>query len=261
MDSTTGVVLFVIFLIGFVVIVGRKREVEYEMRPDPSPDHAAHPATPIATYARSDFERRLERQDIIVLECEAQMEYDTYDQSCQFFYEGVGQRVSVRTMLERCDPAQLHRLFAKRRGWCDYCKGDVYDVAKIVLSTAPEGARDVCRQDIVRAFSCCNNCGLMKSVIEHLPESLKGVTNILSWLEAQENASGTPALKEERLARLVIERERLHSRLASVDRAIAGLESDLHPRTDRDPFRDAPPFTEDDESSDDPNLPRDLSCY
>ena len=262
MDPITGVVLFAIFLVGFIVIIGRKREKDDEVRFDPYPNDVAFRASSKTTNAHSEFERRLERQGIMVLESEARAEYDAHDASSYFFYEEGGQRVSMRAVLERCDPAQLHQLFAQQVGWCSYCKGNLYDVTKIVSSPAPDGARNVGQQRLAKAFSCCRNCGLMKDATEHLPDKLIVTNNFLNWLEAQENASSVPVLQEERLARLVIERERLQPRLASLDLAIARLESELRPRTDTDPFRGAPPpFTEDDELSDDPNLPRDLSRY
>ncbi len=260
MDPTAGVALLMIFLIGFIVIVGRERESDHQVLSAPHPITSADPDPSRTTNARSEFERRLERQGITVLRIEAAGEYDTLATGCRYVYEGA-QLVSMHTVIERSDPAQFHRLFAERRGWCGYCKGDLYDVTKIVPLSAPQGARDVGQQRLAKAFSCCQACGIVKDATEHLPDSLKDVSNFLDWLEAQENASAAPPLQEERLARLVIERERLQPRLASLDLAIARLESELHPRTDMAPYRDTPAFTEDDDSIDDPLLPRDLSRY
>ena len=260
MDPIVGVVLFTIFLIGCVVIAGRKRETDHQTLPALHPIMIAEGLLPTAIKLRSEFERRLERQGVTVLKIEAHAEYDTLATGCRYFQEGE-KLVSMHTVLDRSDRAQLHRLFAERRGWCDYCKGNLYDISKIVPLLAPEGARDVGRQRLAKAFCCCQTCGFMKDMTEHLPDRLIVTTNFLTWLEAQENSQSAPPLQEEHLARLVIEREHLQPRLASLDLAIARLESELHSRTDIDLFRRTPPLTEDDDSSDDPNLPRDLSRY
>ena len=93
----------------------------------------------------------------------------------------------------------------------------------------------------------------MKDATEHLPNSLIVTKNVLDWLDSCERSSNAPALLEERLTWLLVEREHFRPRLLSLDLAIARLESELHPRTDTAPFRDTSLLTDDDDSSDDPN--------
>ncbi len=234
MDPVTGVFLFILFLIGFTVIISRKRETDRQILPAPVPSATPAPEPPSRTPSLYEL------AGILIVQHEDRMGDWT-------FVEKDGREYNADPKRE-IDPQLLGCFLADFSFGhsCHYCSGRLVKIDQILHKTPPGTARDMGLVERAKVGVYCEACGLEyegeDSLTRKFPSNCSMMPHQLRRFDMllEAFANDSRKLKEIRWRMLSEQYARLQPLTVKIADEMNRLHAELYPRTDLDPFRGTP---------------------